>query len=103
MQQYRAKWVLPVGQPPIENGWVSTEAGRITAVGRGRAEWPAILAAHMDEAWAAKWLSWTLPIEPVDSSSTEVRRRVAEGADLGDLVLPAVGNYIASRGLYAKG
>ena len=42
MQQYRAKWVLPVGQPPIENGWVSTEAGRITAIGRGRAEWPAI-------------------------------------------------------------
>jgi len=68
-----------------------------------RAEWPAILAQHMDEAWAAKWLSWTLPIEPVDSSSTEVRKRVAEGTDLGDLVLPAVGNYIASRGLYAKG
>ena len=42
MQQYRAKWVLPVGQPPIENGWVSTEAGRVTAVGRGRDEWPAI-------------------------------------------------------------
>ena len=68
-----------------------------------RAEWPAILAQHMDEAWAAKWLSWTLPIEPVDSSSTEVRKRMAEGKDLGDLVLPAVGNYIASRGLYAKG
>ncbi|NBQ16000.1 MAG: nicotinate-nicotinamide nucleotide adenylyltransferase, partial [Proteobacteria bacterium] len=56
-----------------------------------RAEWPAILAQHMDEAWAAKWLSWTL-----------LRKRVAEGTDLGDLVLPAVGNYIASRGLYAK-
>jgi nicotinic acid mononucleotide adenylyltransferase len=31
-----------------------------------------------------------------------VRKRMAEGKEQGDLVLPAVGNYIASRGLYAK-
>jgi nicotinic acid mononucleotide adenylyltransferase len=45
----------------------------------------------MDPAWAAKWLSWTLPIEPVECSSTEVRRRLAAGEELGDLVTPAVG------------
>jgi|LauGreDrversion4_2_1035121.scaffolds.fasta_scaffold17443_5 nicotinate-nucleotide adenylyltransferase len=56
-----------------------------------RADWPRTLAEHMDPAWAAKWLSWTLPIEPVECSSTEVRRRLAAGEELGDLVTPAVG------------
>ena len=66
-----------------------------------RADWPALLAEQMDEAWAARWLSWTLPIEPVNSSSTEVRRRIAAGESTEDLLLPAVANYIQSSGLYA--
>jgi nicotinate-nucleotide adenylyltransferase len=60
-----------------------------------RADWPRTLAEHMDPAWAAKWLSWTLPIEPVECSSTEVRRRLAAGEPLGDLVTPAVAAYLA--------
>ena len=40
MQQFRAKWVLPIAQRPIENGWVSVADGRVAAVGAGRAEWP---------------------------------------------------------------
>ena len=66
-----------------------------------RADWPALLAEQMDEAWAARWLSWTLPIEPVNSSSTEVRRRIAAGESTEDLLLPEVANYIKSSGLYA--
>jgi hypothetical protein len=66
-----------------------------------RADWPKLLAEHMDEAWAARWLAWTLPIEPVDSSSTEVRRRLAAGEPLGDRLLPAVEKYVRSAGLYA--
>jgi len=65
-----------------------------------RTEWPAILREHMDEQWAARWLSWTLPIDPVDSSSTEVRRRIAAGEAYDDLLLPAVANYIRSAKLY---
>jgi aminodeoxyfutalosine deaminase len=30
---HHARWVLPISQPPIENGWVEVEAGRIIAVG----------------------------------------------------------------------
>jgi aminodeoxyfutalosine deaminase len=30
---FEAKWVLPISQPPIENGWVEVENGRIVAVG----------------------------------------------------------------------
>ncbi len=32
----RARWVLPIDRPPIENGWVESAEGRIVAVGRGR-------------------------------------------------------------------
>ena len=36
----------------------------------------------------------------VPDSSTEIRRRLAEGEPLGDLVPPAVAAYAAERGLY---
>ena len=32
---YRARWVLPISQPPIEDGWVAVENGRIVGVGAG--------------------------------------------------------------------
>jgi aminodeoxyfutalosine deaminase len=31
---HHARWVLPISQPPIENGWVEIDAGRVIAVGR---------------------------------------------------------------------
>jgi nicotinate-nucleotide adenylyltransferase len=65
-----------------------------------REEWPALLAASMDAAWAARWLSWTLPVDPVDASSTEARRRLAAGEPLGDLLPPAVAAYVRSAGIY---
>lgn len=30
---HRARWVLPISEPPIENGWVEVENGLIVAVG----------------------------------------------------------------------
>jgi cytosine/adenosine deaminase-related metal-dependent hydrolase len=33
---FRARWVVPIAQPPIAGGWVAVEDGRITAVGEGR-------------------------------------------------------------------
>ncbi|HJP86207.1 MAG TPA: amidohydrolase family protein [Gemmatimonadaceae bacterium] len=38
--RYHARWVLPITQPPIENGTVAEQDGRITYVGR-RADAPA--------------------------------------------------------------
>jgi cytosine/adenosine deaminase-related metal-dependent hydrolase len=29
-----ARWIVPVGSPPIESGWVRIDRGRITAIGR---------------------------------------------------------------------
>lgn len=34
---YRAAWILPIASPPIHNGWVAVDRGRITAVGRDAA------------------------------------------------------------------
>jgi cytosine/adenosine deaminase-related metal-dependent hydrolase len=34
----RARWVLPISSPPIDDGWVTIEGGSITAVGSGRAD-----------------------------------------------------------------
>jgi cytosine/adenosine deaminase-related metal-dependent hydrolase len=33
MPTYHASWVLPIASPPIRNGWVRTDGGRIAAVG----------------------------------------------------------------------
>jgi len=32
--RYHAAWVLPIAEPPIPNGWVAVEHGRVVAVGR---------------------------------------------------------------------
>lgn len=34
-QVHRAAWVLPIAGPPLRDGWVSVERGRIAAVGGG--------------------------------------------------------------------
>src|ERR1700733_9356759 len=36
----RARWVLPITQPPIADGWVAVTGGQITAGGRGSAPGP---------------------------------------------------------------
>jgi cytosine/adenosine deaminase-related metal-dependent hydrolase len=33
---YRARWVLPIDRPPIENGWVDVVDGRVVALGQGQ-------------------------------------------------------------------
>jgi len=39
-------------------------------------------------------------IEPVDASSTEVRKRLAEGGDPAELLEPQVFTFIRQKGLY---
>lgn len=44
MTRYRAAWVLPVAQPPLRDGWVACDDGRIVGVGsaRDRADGPEV-------------------------------------------------------------
>ncbi len=65
-----------------------------------RWEWPNLLAEIWDQGWTAKWLTWTLPIDPVNVSSTEIRQRAAQGLPMEDLVPSIVATYITSRKLY---
>jgi cytosine/adenosine deaminase-related metal-dependent hydrolase len=34
MVRYHARWVLPISGPPIEDGWVAADRGRVAALGR---------------------------------------------------------------------
>ena len=34
MKRYRASWVLPIVEPPIKDGWIAVDRGRIVATGR---------------------------------------------------------------------
>jgi len=52
--------------------------------------WPPELEGHYE----------VVPFTESDRSSTEVRRRVAEGADTSDLIAPAVADIIRARDLY---
>lgn len=36
MPQFRASWVVPISQPPIKQGWIRIDGGRIVAFGRNR-------------------------------------------------------------------
>src|SRR5947207_4447117 len=33
MVRYHAAWILPISEPPIRDGWVAVEAGRVVAYG----------------------------------------------------------------------
>jgi aminodeoxyfutalosine deaminase len=35
LSRYHASWVLPIAGPPIRDGWVDVDGGRIVAVGQG--------------------------------------------------------------------
>ena len=65
-----------------------------------REDWPALVHERHGEQWAPRWLEWTLPIDPVDVSSTDIRARLAKGEPLGDRLPDAVERYVRSAGLY---
>jgi cytosine/adenosine deaminase-related metal-dependent hydrolase len=45
---YRAAWLLPISAPPIRDGWVAVERGRVAALG-GPAQSPPLNATQLDE------------------------------------------------------
>ena len=85
----RARWVLPIAQPPIEGGWVSIEDGVIQALGKGHppsgavtdlgdaAILPGLVNAHTH--LELSWLSGRIP--PAASMADWIRGLMAARRD----------------------
>lgn len=86
---YRARWVLPIDRPPIENGWVTVDDGVIQALGHGpppaggvtdlgdTALLPGLVNAHTH--LELSWLAGRIP--PAASMPTWIRGLMAARRD----------------------
>jgi cytosine/adenosine deaminase-related metal-dependent hydrolase len=77
---FRAKWILPIAGPPVRDGWVSVEQGRVTAVGQGLPPGPArdlgdvALLPGLVNAHTHLELSWMAGrVPPADSMDEWIR------------------------------
>jgi nicotinate-nucleotide adenylyltransferase len=59
-------------------------------------------SGRIREAWFSRYRIFLVPIRAADISSTDIRRRIHEGASIDGLVPPRVAEYIRARGLYLK-
>lgn len=55
-----------------------------------------------DPLQADFWMRCLIDVPMLDVSATEVRRRIASGEPVGDLLSPEVERYIAANGLYGR-
>jgi cytosine/adenosine deaminase-related metal-dependent hydrolase len=127
----RARWILPIDQPPLKDGWIQFDADRIQAVGRGRPPGPpedrgeaAILPGlvnahtHLELSWmagrvppAASMIEWIRGLlrgrasGPPGGESEAIH--AAEGALLdaraaGTVLVGDISNSLISPGLLAS-
>jgi cytosine/adenosine deaminase-related metal-dependent hydrolase len=83
-QVYRARWVLPIAQPPIRDGWVEVESGRIKAIGSsarqtsGPEVLPGVILPGLVNAHTHLELSWMRDqVAPAESMPKWVERLMA--------------------------
>lgn len=84
---YRARWVLPIARPPVRDGWVLVENGRIAAVGGDQEAAPAsetsetvdgVVLPGLVNAHAHLELSWMRgQVSPAPSMPQWVERLMA--------------------------
>jgi len=84
---WRARWILPIDRPPLRDGWVACDAGRVSRVGTGTPPGPvddlgdvALLPAlvnahtHLELSWLAG------RVGPADSMVEWIRALIGERA-----------------------
>jgi len=104
---HRAAWVLPIASPPIQDGWVEVDRGRIVAVGGSRAAsgerrtpnheprtaiLPALINAHthLELSWMrgrvppsqsmGRWIQALMALRRGETPSDTVQRQAAADA-----------------------
>ena len=125
----RARWVLPIDAPPIENAWVTAAGGVIRSIGRGRPSephtdlgdvviMPGLVNAHthLELSWMAglnppsgsmdEWIRrlMTLRKEASPPASEQVRaaeRAVEDARALGTLAFGDISNTLVTAGVLA--
>jgi nicotinate-nucleotide adenylyltransferase len=93
------RWILLIGQDQYAglhtwHGWQAL-LGQVELAVANRPG--PVQAPHPD---VQRLAHRTVALPMLDISATEIRRRVARGADISPLVLPEVARYIDSHGLY---
>ena len=121
---YNAAWVLPIAAPPIADGWVSVESGRIAGVGAGRRTdavdlgrvvvLPALVNAHthLELSYlrgqvppASRFLDWVRPLmaarrEPGGEAQLQAARAgIAEARASGTGLVGDISNTLATVAL----
>jgi cytosine/adenosine deaminase-related metal-dependent hydrolase len=125
----RARWVLPISAPPIENGWVEVADERVVAVGRGGpphaaedlgdvALLPGLVNAHthLELSWLAgrvppaasmdAWITTLVGLRRAGGPGAEAERRAAFDAavamrEAGTVLVGDISNSLVTPGILA--
>jgi aminodeoxyfutalosine deaminase len=128
-QVFQARWLLPIAEPPVDNGWVSVADGRIVALGRGRpphepqdlgdvALLPGLVNAHthLELSWLAgrvppaasldAWITALVGLRRAGGPGGEAERRAASDAavamrEAGTVLVGDISNSLVTPGLLA--
>jgi cytosine/adenosine deaminase-related metal-dependent hydrolase len=123
---YRAAWVLPIDRPPIRDGWVATDGGRIVGVGGGErytninqfAILPGLINAHthLELSWMrgqvpqstsmGAWIRDLMALRrgaapPHSEQRQAVTDAICEARDLGTVAFGDIGNSLLAADVLA--
>ena len=126
----RARWVLPIERPPVENGWIGLEGGVITALGNGRppagqvtdvgdcAILPGLVNSHthLELSWMAgrgaparsmgEWISTLMALRrgaapSVDAQTAAAAEALSHARAQGTLAFGDIGNTLVTAQVLA--
>lgn len=98
------RWYYLIGADTLETveSWRDfvqvAQMCEFAVVNRAEEEMDAACMRRLSERYGARFVS--LPFSGPDISSSEIRRRVAQGRDVDGMVPPEVADYIREKGLY---
>lgn len=126
----RARWVLPIDGPPIENGWIRLTGGVVREIGRGRpteahddlgdaAILPGLINAHthLELSWMKglnppsasmyEWIRRLMALRreqspPEEEQAARASEALTEARSLGTLAFGDISNTLLSARVFAR-